>query len=199
MAAEIDETDVYILRALLEDGRSPYSKIARSLVISTPTVQARIRRMMEMGLIKKFAPIIDADRLSDNITVLITADADFHDIDRVCETLSDYDEVREVYLTSGEHNLIMKVVVGDMRELYEFQQQKLSKIDEVKPYSSFIVTKTVKEEQRARLEPGMGIKLRCETCKAEIKGKPIVLRIDDRPHFFCCKLCAGAFKKRFKK
>jgi len=197
LSIKLDETDVYILKALLEDGRATYRQIARSLAISTPTVEARIKKMKDMGLIKKISPVIDADKLRGNITAIITADADLQQINQIREELSQFDEIREIYLTTGEHNMIMKVVVDDMPDLQEFEQQKLSQVRGIKPLSSFVVTKTIKEEQRARLKPGMGLRLRCDTCKGEIKGDPVIVRVGDRPRFFCCEICAETFRKKW--
>ncbi|MEM3088082.1 MAG: Lrp/AsnC family transcriptional regulator, partial [Candidatus Bathyarchaeia archaeon] len=164
MSTRLDEMDVYILKALLEDGRATYRQIARSLAISTPTVEARIKKMKDIGLIKKISPVIDADKLRDNITAIVIADVDLQHIDQACEGLSQFDEIREIYLSTGEGNMIMKVVVDDMPKLQEFEQQKLSKVQGIKPLSRLVVTKTIKEEQRARLKTGMGLRLRCDLC-----------------------------------
>lgn len=123
---KIDETDVYILNALLEDGRVTYRAIAKSLAMSTPTIEARIRKMRDTGLIKKFVPLLNADMLGENITVIIMANADFQNLDQISEALNQFDEIREAYLTSGEHNLILKVSVYNINELWEFTQQKLA-------------------------------------------------------------------------
>lgn len=95
MTVRIDETDVYILKALLEDGRATYRTIAKSLAISTPTIEARIRKMRDTGLIKKIAPLLNADMLGENITVIIMANADFQNLDQISEALNRFDEIRE--------------------------------------------------------------------------------------------------------
>lgn len=191
MTMKIDETDVYILKALLEDGRATYRAIAKSLAMSTPTIEARIRRMRDTGLIKKIVPLINADMLGENITVIVMATADFQNLGQVSEALNQFDEVREAYLTSGEHNLILKISVYDIGELQEFTQQKLAQVPGIRLSSSYIITQTVKEEQRTRLRPSMRLRLRCEKCKAEIKGEPVTVKIGERTRYFCCKVCAG--------
>ncbi len=190
---KIDDTDVYILRALLEDGRATYRAIAKSLAVSTPTVEARIRRMRDAGLIRRFVPILNADLLGENLTVMVMVNADFQSLDQVSEALGRFDEVREAYLTSGEHNLMLKVSVYDISELQDFTQQKLAQVPGIRLSSSYVVTKTLKEEQRARLRPGMRLRIRCEKCRAEIKGEPVTVRMGERTHYFCCKVCAGTY------
>ena len=193
---KIDETDVYILRALLSDGRSTYRDIARSLAISTPTVEARIRKMKDAGLIKRFVPLIDADKLSENITAIVMARADLRNVDSISEDLSKLEPIREAYFTTGEHNLVMKLSVYDVNELQDFTQQELSKIEGVELSSTYVVTRALKEEQRARLRPGMRLRLRCEKCNQEIKGTPITVKIGERVRYFCCKVCAGTYEDK---
>lgn len=196
MAVKIDETDVYILKALLEDGRATYRAMAKSLALSTPTIEARIKKMRETGLIRKTVPLINADMLGENITIIVMATADFQNLDQISEALNQFDEIREAYITSGEHNLILKVAVYDISELQEFTQQKLAQVPGIKLSSSYVITQTVKEEQRTRLRPGMRLRLRCEKCKAEIKGEPITVKVGDRTRYFCCKVCAGTYPQK---
>jgi len=196
LSATLDETDVRILQALLKDGRATYRSIARSLALSTPTIQARVRKLTSAGLLKKVVPLIDADKLGSNITSVMMADADLQRIDSICETLAGLDEVREIYLTTGDHNLILKVSVYDMSELQEFSQQKIAGIPGLKISSSYVLTRACKEDQRARLRPGMRLRLRCEKCGAEIRGEPVTVKIGDRVHYYCCKVCAGLFPER---
>ncbi len=196
MSAKIDDTDVYILRALLVDGRSTYRNIARSLAISTPTVEARIRKMKEAGLIKRFVPLIDADKLSENITAIVMARADLRNVDHIVEELGKLEPVREAYFSTGEHNLVMKVSVFDVSELQDFTQQELSNIEGVSISSTYVVTRSLKEEQRARLRAGMRLRLHCEKCYQEIKGTPITVKVGDRLRYFCCKVCAGTYEDK---
>jgi len=196
LSATLDETDVRILQALLKDGRATYRSIAKSLALSTPTIQARVRKMRSTGLLKGVTPLLDADKLGSNITSVMMADVDLQQIDSICQTLSELDEVREIYLTTGDHNLILKISVYDVSELQELAQQKLAGIQGLKIASSYVLTKACKEEQRARLRPGMRLKLRCEKCGAEIKGEPVTVKVGDRIHYYCCKVCAGMIPER---
>jgi Lrp/AsnC family leucine-responsive transcriptional regulator len=55
MSARLDETDVSILRALMDDGRRSLRKIARIVSVSTPTVETRLKRLFDMGVIRKIS------------------------------------------------------------------------------------------------------------------------------------------------
>ncbi len=60
MPHELDDIDVGIVTSLQDDGRKSFRQISRELGISTPTVQARYQRLVNIGLIKSISPVIDS-------------------------------------------------------------------------------------------------------------------------------------------
>ena len=60
MPHELDDIDIGIVNSLKEDGRKSFRQISRELGISTPTVQARFQRLVNIGLIKSISPVIDS-------------------------------------------------------------------------------------------------------------------------------------------
>ena len=60
MPHELDDIDIGIVNSLKEDGRKSFRQISRELAISTPTVQARYQRLVNLGLIKSISPVIDS-------------------------------------------------------------------------------------------------------------------------------------------
>jgi Lrp/AsnC family leucine-responsive transcriptional regulator len=65
MPHELDDLDIGIVTSLQEDGRKSFRQIARELDISTPTVQARYQRLINIGLIKSISPVIDSTNVTD--------------------------------------------------------------------------------------------------------------------------------------
>jgi len=63
MPHELDDVDIGIVTSLQEDGRKSFRQISRELGISTPTVQARYQRLVNIGLIKSISPIIDPSNI----------------------------------------------------------------------------------------------------------------------------------------
>ena len=64
MPYELDDTDIAIVTSLQQDGRKSFRQISRELNISTPTVQARYQRLVNIGLIKSISPVIDSANLA---------------------------------------------------------------------------------------------------------------------------------------
>ncbi|EGG41897.1 AsnC family transcription regulator [Candidatus Nitrosarchaeum limnium SFB1] len=65
MPFQPDEIDIAIIESLLKDGRKSFRQISREIKVSTPTVQARYERLVNVGLIKSVSPIIDLGMLEN--------------------------------------------------------------------------------------------------------------------------------------
>jgi len=83
MPHELDDIDIGIVTSLQQDGRKSFRQISRELNISTPTIQARYQRLVNIGLIKSVSPIIDSTNIIDKQREQIqTCDCgESHDID----------------------------------------------------------------------------------------------------------------------
>jgi len=194
---ELDETDVAILRALIEDGRKPFRQIAELASVSTPTVENRVRRMLDTGLIKKITPILDVDKIEQGIVANVTLKVDFSKLEEVIKTLNKIEEVRCIYVTAGDSNLIIKVFADDVKALQDFLTTSIAKLDGVTITSSNIITRIVKDEPGIILRPGLGVRLKCDFCGREIKGKPETLKVDDGERYFCCKTCRSSYMEKY--
>jgi DNA-binding Lrp family transcriptional regulator len=66
-----DDIDIAIIRSLIKDGRKSFRQISREIKVSTPTVQARYERLVNVGLIKSVSPIIDNEMLEEKTQKLL--------------------------------------------------------------------------------------------------------------------------------
>jgi DNA-binding Lrp family transcriptional regulator len=63
LPVDLDDTDVAILKSLMEDGRKSFRAISREIKVSTPTVKSRYERLVNIGLIKSVKPEIDLSKV----------------------------------------------------------------------------------------------------------------------------------------
>ena len=70
----IDSKDKAILEEYLKDSRQSYREIARKTGISATSVAARVSKMEEEGIIKKYTIQIDPEKLGYELTVLMSVD-----------------------------------------------------------------------------------------------------------------------------
>ena len=66
LPVDLDNTDIAILKSLMEDGRKSYRAISREIKVSTPTVKSRYERLVNMGLIKSVKPEIDLSKVDSS-------------------------------------------------------------------------------------------------------------------------------------
>ncbi len=194
---ELDETDSRILKILFEDGRRSFREIARLSGVTTPTAEARIRRMMDSGLIRGISPILDASKFEQGIVCFLYLAVNPSDVEQTAEKLGKRQEVRGIYLTTGEDNLVLRVVVDSLNDLQQFSEM-LDREYGVKLHSSQMVVRAFKDDQAVILKPGMGVRLQCETCSGPITGKPFILKVAGRKRYFCCRMCIAKFREKYE-
>ncbi|MGQ9469864.1 MAG: Lrp/AsnC ligand binding domain-containing protein [Nitrososphaerales archaeon] len=192
---ELDETDFRILSSLQEDSRTPLKELAKSAKASIPTIRARIKRLTDLGIIKQFTVAINQRKLIGGIMSIITIKAKPPQLNTIAQTIKNMEEVSEVYLTTGEHDLIVKVSVPDIRSLEDFILHKLSQVPGIETSRNSLIIEVIKEQFGPTLRPGFGFKLFCTYCKKEIKGDMVKRNIQGHDYFFCCETCASVFEK----
>jgi DNA-binding Lrp family transcriptional regulator len=65
LPVDLDNTDIAILKSLMEDGRKSFRAISREIKVSTPpTVKSRYERLVNIGLTKSVKPEIDLSKVT---------------------------------------------------------------------------------------------------------------------------------------
>jgi DNA-binding Lrp family transcriptional regulator len=68
MPYQLKDTDIIIIKSLLENGRKSFRQISRETGISAPTVKTKFNRLVNIGFIKKVSPILDFENISYTIS-----------------------------------------------------------------------------------------------------------------------------------
>jgi DNA-binding Lrp family transcriptional regulator len=110
VTSAIDELDGRLLRALGESPRAGVLELARRLEVARGTVQARMDRLQQRGIVTGFGPELDLAAMGFGVlafTTLEIAQGRLHD---VVEHLRAIPEVLEAHATSGTGDLHCRVV-----------------------------------------------------------------------------------------
>jgi DNA-binding Lrp family transcriptional regulator len=182
----------------MNDGRKSFRQIAKEIGVSTPTVEARFSRMKSIGVIKSIEPILDKDIIENQISALVFLKANLAHSNQIADELSAIPEVKRVYMTTGENNIIAKVVSERPETLEQLIREKIAPIEGINSISYQIITRTVKDSQSISIEEGMFLKLRCNFCDGEITKKPRRLEVDNQQRYFCCNSCLILYKQKYK-
>lgn len=147
---EIDETDREILRMLQENARTSFRKISKKLNVSEATVFVRVRKLLKKGVIKGFTAIVSPEKLGKNITAFILINADPKKLRNVLKTLSEIDDVYEIYDVTGSYYIIAKVRTENQKKLAEIIDE-VGMIDGVISTETAVVLRSIKEETRIKI------------------------------------------------
>ncbi|MDI3474507.1 MAG: Lrp/AsnC family transcriptional regulator, regulator for asnA, asnC and gidA [Thermococcaceae archaeon] len=140
----LDDLDRMILQVLQENGRVSYSEIARRLKVPESTVRMRVNRLVERGIIRKFAALINPFKAGYSIVAFIAVDAEPSRVKEVTEKLSKLPEVDVLGIATGAHDILMQVTVRNLQELESFLIEKLGKIEGIKSTETSILTSVKK-------------------------------------------------------
>lgn len=144
-----DETDLMILRELQEDAMTSYRDIAEKLNLSVGTVHNRIKRLKEVGLIKSFSALVDAEKLGYGLTAIVLMQVEGERIVEVEERLATSKSIIAVYDTTGEFDIIAIGKFKNREDLNTFIKDVL-KIQSIKRTVTSIALNVVKEDLRIR-------------------------------------------------
>jgi DNA-binding Lrp family transcriptional regulator len=197
MPLKLDELDVKILKALNDDGRKSYREIAKIIGVSAPTVEARLKRIMNAGLITKIAPIFNIEKLNKAINMLVLLKVEESKLVNVASELTKLPEVKSVFIITGESNLLIRIAASSQDKIQKLIYEKIALMNGVIITSTQLVIKNLKDEQGVVIEPEVGIRLACDYCGKLIEGEPLILKLQDGERFLCCKTCLSAYKEKY--
>lgn len=196
MTRNLDDVDRKILRELQTDGRASFRDISSRIGVSTPTVSARVQAMTDMGLIRGYSTILDADMLGQ-VSVVVTIDVRPSDVEKVYAILVEEEMVRQLFVLSDSKLLLMISYYNQVK--YKRFVESLSQIPEIVGIATSMVIKAPKEVQRAALTDEAGLLIRCYYCGHLIHDEGVKLKIDGKYHYLCCGVCAKLYREKYEK
>jgi Lrp/AsnC family transcriptional regulator for asnA, asnC and gidA len=140
----LDGTDRELLVLLQEDSKAPYAELAKRLGVSASGVHKRVKRLVDEGVIKKFAAVVDPQVLGKKLKAFIGISTSPGTCGEVISQLSKRPEVLEIHEVAGEHDLFVKLITDDTLKLNEILHE-IDKIPGVNSSRTLIVLKTEKE------------------------------------------------------
>jgi Lrp/AsnC family leucine-responsive transcriptional regulator len=152
---QIDDMDARIISALGSDSRRSYADVGAEVGLSTAAVHERVKKMLERGVIQRFALQVDHEAVGLNFTafVAIRNDGGAH-CREIAPRLRAIVAVQELHSVAGEYDFLAKVRTRHARDLEEVLYQ-IKSIPGVARTTSTVVLKTVYEGQPLKLAGGL--------------------------------------------
>jgi DNA-binding Lrp family transcriptional regulator len=106
----IDELDARLIRALNETPRAGVMELARQLGVARGTIQARLEKLQRRGVITGFSPDLDLRALGYTVVAFVSVEIAQGRLEEVMDHLSPIPEVLEAHATTGQGDLMCRVV-----------------------------------------------------------------------------------------
>jgi DNA-binding Lrp family transcriptional regulator len=114
----IDRLDAALIELLVAEPRVGVLEASRRLGVARGTVQARLDRLADRGVITGYGPDVDPAALGYEVTAFITLEIrQFGGHDPVAERLAAIPEVLEVHTITGPGDMLCRVVARTNADL----------------------------------------------------------------------------------
>lgn len=117
MATELDALDVDLLAALAEHTRVGVLELSRTLRVARGTVQSRLDRLEEAGVIRGYEPDIDVVEAGYGVHAFVTLEIAQGALHEVAEELAAQPAVLEAYATTGSSDVICRLAAASHDDL----------------------------------------------------------------------------------
>ncbi len=144
---KLDKTDLKILRQLQEDASLSNVELAAKVSLSASPTLARVKNLEAEGVIHRYVALVDPHVLGLKVNVFVRISLEKQEsgaLERFEQAVSDFDEVMEVYLMTGDEDYLLRIVVADIQALERFILDHLSRIPGIKNIKSSFALKQVK-------------------------------------------------------
>ncbi|MDR5657452.1 HTH-type transcriptional regulator LrpA1 [Halodesulfurarchaeum sp. HSR-GB] len=120
-----------ILAVLEEDAQASYGEIADRVGVSKPTVRKYITQLEEEGVIVGYSADVDPKKLASTSIAWVGLDVKSECYVDALQSLKEFDAVRTLYTSSGDHMLLAEVRAEDGDRLARFIQESMLTIEGV--------------------------------------------------------------------
>lgn len=136
---EIDNLDIQILSILMKNATTPYTEIAKELIVSGGTIHVRMKKLEEMGVIKGASLEVDPQKLGYDITaflgIFLEKGSQYNEAVKQLKTVK---EIVELHYTTGAWSIFAKIVCHDTTHLREVLNEQIQSVKGIQRTETFI-------------------------------------------------------------
>jgi DNA-binding Lrp family transcriptional regulator len=135
----LDATDARILLALDADPDATVVALAERLAMSRNTVQARLRRMRDSGSLGAYSRRVEPAALGYPLMAFMTLSLSQREGDLAGQQIVRIPEVVEILATTGDGDLLVRIVAKDTADLYRITNLVVSSPGVVRTSTSIVL------------------------------------------------------------
>lgn len=143
VSIELDDLDKHILKLLQKDARLSFAEIGRHLDVAETTVRFRVNRLVESGVIARFAAVLDPVKVGLKVGGAILLKIEPAHLEEACQQLISFSETQYLFRSTGEYDVVSMIFARDMEHLNDLVK-KTKLIPGVKDARVSVTTKILK-------------------------------------------------------
>ena len=146
MDYSLDTIDWKMLAILQSDAAIANIDLAERVCLSPSPCSRRVKNLERLGFINRRVTLIDPQRVGLPVTVFVQVTLHHQvkkDLDRFALQVTQWPEVMECYLMTGDFDYLMRVVAPDLQAYQTFLDEKLTAVEGVEHIKSSFSLKPI--------------------------------------------------------
>ncbi|MEZ0088959.1 Lrp/AsnC family transcriptional regulator [Streptacidiphilus sp. EB129] len=119
LRSKLDQLDTLLIRALSEHPRTGFLELSRLTGVSRATVQARVQRLEESGVITGYGPDLDLPAAGYPVLAFVSLEIAQGGLDQIADELARVPEIVEAYGTTGPADVNCRVAARSHQHLQD--------------------------------------------------------------------------------
>lgn len=140
-----DDVSARVLGEYLRDSRQSIREVARKIGVSSGTVASRLKEMEDAGVIRRYAAVLDYEKLGYELTAVTEVTVSEGRMIDVGEAIAKMSQATGVYNVTGDSDIMVVGKFKNRKELSDFTK-KLLTVPHVERTKTHLVLNTLKED-----------------------------------------------------
>lgn len=142
----LDKTDRKLLVLLQQDDRQPLTALSAKIGVAVSTINDRIKRLIRSGMISGFHARVAPEAVGLNLLAFVLVSWSNPKVEAAfLERVRASSDVMECHHITGAWNYLLKVRVSTTRDLEEFLNETIKRVDGVERTETLVVLSSAKE------------------------------------------------------
>lgn len=121
--SDLDDIDRRLIALLRSDGRAPVTALARQLGVTRATVNSRLDRLIDSGLVLGFTVRVRDDHGDDDVRAISLIEVNGRNTTDVIKQLRGMPELQSLHTTNGGWDLVAEIRCASLREFDDVLRQ----------------------------------------------------------------------------
>lgn len=137
--SEIDNLDIQILSILMKNATTPYTEIAKELIVSGGTIHVRMKKLEDLGIIKGANLEVNPQKLGYDVCaflgIFLEKGSQYNEAVKQLKTVN---EIVELHYTTGSWSIFAKIICRDTTHLREILNEQIQSVQGIQRTETFI-------------------------------------------------------------